>query len=278
MMPVVVGKNADGDTISFDLSKLPHLLIGGAVGQGKTRFLHGLINGLITSCSPEEVRLILFDQSGAEFVAYENLPHLAVPVLNKGSRVALVLHWAVAEMEKRLKLFARVQVRNIHEYNNREIADDELLVDIPERIPYLVIVLDEIEEVMRRFGSEVVPDIARLTAKAREAGIHLVLATQHLTSNVIIGTIKVNILGRIAFKTANARESRFLVGDSGAENLNAKGDCLCKDNDGILHQVKVPFISDDEIAVNVEQVIARYSKMDYDFKIPKAVMRKIISF
>lgn len=104
MMPVVVGKNADGDTISFDLSKLPHLLIGGAAGQGKTRFLHGLINGLITSCSPEEVRLILFDQSGAEFVAYENLPHLAVPVLNKGSRVALVLHWAVAEMEKRLKL------------------------------------------------------------------------------------------------------------------------------------------------------------------------------
>jgi len=267
-VPVVVGKNVDCCTVSFALAALPHLLVGGATGQGKTMFIHGLINGLISSRSPEEVRLILFDPKCVEFVAYANLPHLVVPVLNENARMVFALHWAVVEMEKRLKTFASVRVRNIQDYNHREIMSDEQFKDIPETVPYIVIVLDELAGLMQSCGKEVIPDIARLTAMARATGIHLVIATQHSESNVVTGTLKANIPGRIAFRTATSLDSRVLLDDSGAERLIGKGDCLYRDREGILQRVQVPFISDDEIAANVERAIAKYSATEYDIKVP----------
>lgn len=219
-----------------------HLLVGGATGCGKTMFIHGMINGLVSLRSPEEVRLILFDPKCIEFVAYAELPHLVMPVLNENSRMVYALNWAVAEMEKRLKTFASVCVRNIQDYNGREISADEQFKDVPETFPYIVIVVDELADLMLQCGAAVVPNISRLSAKARATGIHLVLATQHSGDNVVTGSIKVNIPGLIVFKTATSADSRVLLDDSGAECLIGRGDCLYRDRYGILQRVQVPFI------------------------------------
>jgi len=270
-LPVVIGKNVDGSTVSFDLAALPHLLVGGATGQGKTMFLHGLINGLVSSRSPEEVRLILFDPKGVDFAAYANLPHLTVPVVNDNKRMVSVLQWAVIEMENRLKMFTRARVRNIQDYNNRKITEDEDFKDIPKSVPYIVIVLDELADLKQACGKVVIPLIARLTAKARAAGIHLVIATRHLRCNVVSGTIKATIPGRIVFGTSTSLGSRIVLDDTGAERLIGKGDCLYRDSEGVLQRVQVPFISDDEIASNVERAIAQYSPKEHGLKFPLEV-------
>ena len=260
-LPIVVGRNVDRASVSFDLATMPHLLVGGATGQGKSMFIHGLINGLISTRSPEEIRLMLFDPKHVEYLAYTNLPHLVVPVLNENRRLGFALHWAVAEMEKRLKMFAHARVRNIREYNGRKIPADGQSKDIPERVPSVVIVLDEISDAMHSCGKEIVPNIVRLTTKARSVGIHLVLVTQLPECKVVTDTLKANIPGRIAFKTVGPLESRVLIDDSGAEGLIGKGDCLYRDRDGVLHRVQVPYISDEEIAANVERAIAKYSSL-----------------
>lgn len=260
-IPVVVGRTVDRASVSFDLATMPHLLVGGATGQGKSMFIHGLINGLISTRSPEEVRLMLFDPKRVEFLAYTNLPHLVVPVMNENRRLVFALHWAVEEMRNRLKMFASVRVRNIQEFNSRQIAADGQSKDSSERVPSIVIVLDEIADAVQSCGKEIVPAILRLTAKARSAGIHLVLATQLPECNVITGALKANIPGRIVFKTVSSVESKVLIDDSGAEGLIGKGDCLYRDRDGVLHRVQVPYISDEEIAANVERAIAKYSSL-----------------
>ncbi len=270
-VPVVIGKNVESHTVSFDLATMPHLLVGGASGCGKTMFIHDLINGLVSSRSPEEVRLILFDPKCVEFVAYANLPHLVMPVLNENSRMVYALNWAVAEMEKRLKTFASVRVRNIQDYNGREISPDEQFKDIPETLPYIVIVVDELSDLMLQCAAEVVPNISRLSAKARAAGIHLVLATQCSGDNVVTGSIKANIPGRIAFKTATPIDSRVILDESGAERLIGRGDCLYRDRYGILQRVQVPCISDDEIMANVKRAIAKYSATEYHLMAPRAI-------
>lgn len=267
-LPVVVGKNVCCAAVSFDLAAMPHLLVGGAPGQGAAMFVHSLINGLIASRSPEEVRMLLFDPIGVEFAVYANLPHLVVPVLNESLRLVVALKWAVAEMDKRLRFFATFCARNIDEYNNRNITSDEQSKDIPERVPHIVIVLGELAGVMQQCGRSVTHDIAQLTARARVAGIHLVLATQQLGPDVVTGSIKVNVPGLVAFKTANSKDSRVLLDDKGAERLIGKGDCLFRDQNGVLQRVQVPCISDAEIDSNVERAIAKYSKKEYAFKPP----------
>lgn len=270
-VPVVIGKNVESHTVSFDLATMPHILVGGASGCGKTMFIHDLINGLVSSRSPEEVRLILFDPKCVEFVAYANLPHLVMPVLNENSQMASALNWAVVEVEKRLKMFTHVRVRNIRDYNNRKINVEERFGDIPETLPYIVIIVDELSDLMLQRRAGVVPAISRLSAKARAAGIHLVIATQCSGDNVVTGSIKANIPGRIAFKTATPFDSRAMLDDSGAECLIGRGDCLYRDGEGFLQRVQVPFISDDEIAVNVERAIAKYSATGHDPKLPAIV-------
>jgi len=265
-VPVVVGKGVDGRAVSFDLAKMPHLLVGGAAGQGKTMFIHGLINGLVSSRSPEEVRLILCTPKCVEFIAYANLPHLVVPVVDGNEKMVVALRWAVAEMEKRLKTFASVRVRNIQEYNNREITEDEQFKDIPETVPYVVIVLDGFADLMQSCGEEVLSDVSRLVAKGRAAGIHLVIATQYPRDDAFSRAIKANIPGRIAFKTATSQDSLDILGDVGAECLIEKGDCLYLDTNGVLSRVQVPYISGDEIASNVIRVITRYSDKERQLK------------
>ena len=275
-LPLLFGKDAAGKDLIADLASMPHMLVAGATGQGKSVCLNSLINGLLMTKTPEELKLIMVDPKSVEFTPYASIPHLIVPVITDNKKVVFSLHWAVAEMEKRLKLFARARVRNIKDFNNRPNVsqpdmfggETEVFSDMPKTVPYIVIIIDEVADLMSTNGKEVVPDIARLTAKARAAGIHLILATQRPDAKVITGTIKANIPGRVAFKTATSIDSRTILDDGGAENLIGRGDMLFKSKDGQLIRAQGAWISDEEIA-RVIGFIEQHSNVQFDPRFAK---------
>ena len=275
-LPLLFGKDAAGNELVADLATMPHMLVAGATGQGKSVCLNSLICGLLMSRTPEQLKLIMVDPKSVEFTAYSSLPHLIVPVITDNKKVVFSLHWAVAEMEKRLKLFARAKVRNIYDYNHRpnitqtEMFGDDTAVetDMPRTVPYIVIIIDEVADLMASNGKEVTPDIARLTAKARAAGIHIILATQRPDAKIITGTIKANIPGRVAFKTATSIDSRTILDDTGAENLIGRGDMLFKGKDNILVRAQGAWISDEEIA-RITSFIEQHSSTDFDARFAK---------
>ena len=275
-LPLLFGKRADGTELVADLASMPHMLVAGATGQGKSVCLNALINGLLMTRTPEQLKLIMVDPKSVEFTAYASLPHLIVPVITDNKKVVFSLRWAVQEMEKRLKLFARAKVRNIYDFNHRLNLtqtdmfgqDSAVGSDMPKTVPYIVIIIDEVADLMASNGKEVTPDIARLTAKARAAGIHLILATQRPDAKIITGTIKANIPGRVAFKTSQAIDSRTILDESGAENLIGKGDMLFKGKDGILVRAQGAWISDEEIA-RVTAFIEQHSNTAFDDRFTK---------
>ncbi|MCK5843514.1 MAG: DNA translocase FtsK, partial [Victivallales bacterium] len=214
-----------------------HLLIAGATGAGKTVCMNSLLTGLLLSRTPEQLRLILVDPKTFEFQAYENLKHLVVPIITDPKKVTLGLRWAIKEMEKRYSLFKKVKVRDIKGFNTRAIETQEDMFgetpveerpksDIPIKLPYIVIVVDELAELMGVAQQEIEPCIVRLAQLSRAAGIHMILATQRPSVNVITGTIKANIPGRIAFRVAQGNDSRTILDSIGAEKLLGKGDML----------------------------------------------------
>ena len=272
-LPLLFGKRADGKELVSDLASMPHMLVAGATGQGKSVCLNSLICGLLMTRTPEQLKLIMVDPKSVEFTPYAAIPHLLVPVITDNRKVVFSLHWAVAEMEKRLKMFARARVRNIYDFNHRATftqtdmfgSDTEVGSDMPKTVPYIVIIIDEVADLMSQCSKEVTPDISRLTAKARAAGIHLILATQRPDAKIITGTIKANIPGRVAFKTASSVDSRTILDDSGAENLIGKGDMLFKGKDGLLIRAQGAWISDEEIA-NITDFIQEHSNTQFDEK------------
>jgi S-DNA-T family DNA segregation ATPase FtsK/SpoIIIE len=272
-LPLLFGKRADGKELVADLASMPHMLVAGATGQGKSVCLNSLICGLLMTRTPEQLKLIMVDPKSVEFTPYASIPHLLVPVITDNRKVVFSLHWAVAEMEKRLKMFARARVRNIYDFNHRATftqtdmfgQDSEVGSDTPKTVPYIVIIIDEVADLMSQCSKEVTPDISRLTAKARAAGIHLILATQRPDAKIITGTIKANIPGRVAFKTASSVDSRTILDDTGAENLIGKGDMLFKGKDGLLIRAQGAWISDDEIA-NITNFIQEHSNTQFDEK------------
>ena len=275
-LPLLFGKDAAGKELVADLATMPHMLVAGATGQGKSVCLNAIINGLLMTKTPEQLKLIMVDPKSVEFTSYASLPHLIVPVITENKKVVFSLHWAVAEMEKRLKLFARAHVRNIYDFNHRLQftqtdmfgSDSEVESDMPKTVPYIVIIIDEVADLMSTNGKEVTPDIARLTAKARATGIHLILATQRPDAKIITGTIKANIPGRVAFKTATSIDSRTILDDSGAENLIGRGDMLFKSKDGLLIRAQGAWISDPEIA-NIIKFIEQHSNVQFDQRFTK---------
>ena len=223
--------------------------------------------------TPEQLKLIMVDPKCVEFTPYSNIPHLLVPVITDNRKVVFSLHWAVAEMEKRLKLFARAKVRNIYDFNHRKSftqtdmfgQDTEVGNDMPRTVPYIVIIIDEAADLIGQCGKEVNPDIQRITQKARAAGIHLILATQRPDAKIITGAIKANIPGRVAFKTASSVDSRTILDDTGAENLIGRGDMLFRGKDGLLIRAQGAWISDEEIQ-NVTAFIEEHSHVEFDEK------------
>ena len=272
-LPLLFGKRADGKELVADLASMPHMLVAGATGQGKSVCLNALINGLLMTRTPEQLKLIMVDPKCVEFTPYASIPHLLVPVITDNRKVVFSLHWAVAEMEKRLKMFARARVRNIYDFNHRKTVtqtdmfgnDTEVGSDIPRTVPYIVIIIDEAADLIGQCGKEVNPDIQRITQKARAAGIHLILATQRPDAKIITGAIKANIPGRVAFKTASSVDSRTILDDTGAENLIGKGDMLFKGKDGLLIRAQGAWISDAEIA-SVTEFIGQHSNVQFDDK------------
>ncbi len=251
-LPLALGKDVGGRVIVADLAEMPHLLIAGATGSGKTVCMNSVLAGLLMSRTPDQMKLILVDPKIVEFAAYKDLPHLACPVITEAKKVAFGLRWAIQEMESRYKLFAKVRVRNIKDFNKRVIVkQQELFADlapvvppvegaepappppppkpeeiIPDRLPYIVIVVDELADLMLVAQAEIENQIARLAQMSRATGIHLVLATQRPSVNVITGTIKANFPSRIAFQVAQKVDSRTIIDAMGADKLLGKGDML----------------------------------------------------
>lgn len=254
-LPLALGKDVGGRVIVADLADMPHLLIAGATGSGKTVCMNSVLAGLLMTRTPDQMKLILVDPKIVEFAAYRDLPHLACPVITEAKKVAFGLRWAIQEMENRYKLFAKVRVRNIKDFNKREIIkQQELFADlapvappvegaeaepaapppppskpadlVPDRLPYIVIVVDELADLMLVAQAEIENQIARLAQMSRATGIHLVLATQRPSVNVITGTIKANFPSRIAFQVAQKVDSRTIIDAMGADKLLGKGDML----------------------------------------------------
>jgi DNA segregation ATPase FtsK/SpoIIIE, S-DNA-T family len=240
-VPLALGKDVGGKDLVGDLAKMPHILIAGATGSGKSVCINSILAGLLMSKSPDELRLIMVDPKIVEFTVFNNIPHLVVPVITDPKKVSLSLRWAINEMESRYKLFAKAKVRNIESYNNRVITQQGELFDaaspdapppekkkddLPSSVPYIVIVIDELADLMMSAGAEIENSIARLAQLSRAVGIHMILATQRPSVNVITGTIKANFPARIGFQVAQKVDSRTILDQSGADQLIGRGDML----------------------------------------------------
>jgi S-DNA-T family DNA segregation ATPase FtsK/SpoIIIE len=236
-----LGRDVAGHARAADLARMPHLLIAGATGSGKSVMVNALIASLLMRATPDEVRLILVDPKRVELVDYNGVPHLMVPVITEADRARAALKWAVAEMENRFRRFAGAAARNMTSYN-------ETRVDPADRMPYLVIVIDELADLMMRDGRTVEDPIVRLAQKARATGIHLVLATQRPSVNVVTGLIKANFPSRIAFAMASQIDSRTIIDAPGAEDLIGRGDMLFQPSD-LPRPIRLQgvFVSDREV-------------------------------
>jgi len=236
-----LGRDVAGHARAADLAKMPHMLIAGATGSGKSVMVNALISSLLCNATPNEVRLILMDLKRVELSAYNGLPHLMVPVITEPDRAKAALKWAVVEMENRYRRFAGANARNLAGYN-------ETRADPADKIPYLVIIIDELADLMMREGKNVEDPIVRLAQKARATGIHMVLATQRPSVNVVTGLIKANFPSRIAFAMASQIDSRTILDMPGAEDLIGRGDMLFQPAD-LPRPIRLQgvYVSDKEI-------------------------------
>jgi S-DNA-T family DNA segregation ATPase FtsK/SpoIIIE len=290
-IPIALGKDVYGQTLVADLAAMPHLLIGGTTGSGKSVCINCILMSLLYRFTPDELRLILIDPKQVEMQVYNKVPHLVVPVVTDPKKVMLALRWVINEMEKRYRILAKVGVRNIAGFNSRarnapmpaespqlelleavtdsDEENDEDEADevqsppirvpreddlvIPDKLPYIVVIVDELADLMQTAPADVESAVARLTAKARAAGIHLIVATQTPRREVVTGVIKTNIPARIAFQVPSGLDSRVILDENGAENLLGKGDLLYRPP-GVagFTRGQGAFVSDEEVQTVVE--------------------------
>jgi S-DNA-T family DNA segregation ATPase FtsK/SpoIIIE len=307
-IPLALGKDVYGNTVIGDLAAMPHLLVAGATGAGKSVCINSIIASILFKFSPDELRFIMVDPKVVEMQIYGKLPHLVVPVVTDPSKVVAALRWVVNEMEKRYRLFAKCGVRNFDGYNDRprpekevpvvvepEVVDetpeeepdpeaiesiaraledgelgpigggddDELDMEddeaeMPDRFPYIVVIIDELADLMQTAPADVEQNIARIAQKARAAGIHLIIATQTPRADVVTGIIKANIPSRIAFQVSSALDSRVILDTKGADKLVGKGDMLyLPPGSAKLERAQGAFVSDEEVEAIVEHCAAQ---------------------
>ena len=270
-LSVALGKDITGETIIADLAKMPHLLIAGTTGSGKSVCLNAMIISLLYNATPDEVKLLMIDPKQVEFTVYNGIPHLLVPVVSDPRKAAGALGWAVTEMLKRYKMFSEKNVRDIKGYNRLARADGS----IPP-MPQIVIFIDELSDLMMAAPTEVEDSICRLAQMARAAGMHLVIATQRPSVNVITGIIKANIPSRIALSVSSQVDSRTIIDASGAEKLLGNGDMLFNPV-GTSKPIRVQgcFLSDGEVE-NVVNFIKEQESSSYDDQVMEEIERQAV--
>ncbi|MBU6400387.1 MAG: DNA translocase FtsK [Verrucomicrobia bacterium] len=310
-IPLALGKDVYGQPIVADLAEMPHLLIAGSTGSGKSVCINGIITSLLYRFSPDQLRFVMIDPKVVELQQYNLLPHLVVPVVNDPKKVILALRWVVNEMEKRYQIFAKVGVRNIKAFNERpknkplprpepELPltakkekieansegfavelDEEIVVPrdedivIPERLSYIVVIIDELADLMLVAPADVEMAIARITQMARAAGIHCIVATQRPSVDVITGVIKANIPARIAFQVAAKVDSRTILDAMGADKLLGKGDMLyLPPGSAKLIRAQGVLITDQEIQ-NIVDFIAKQAKPSYELEIHQQLQKPV---
>ena len=257
-----VGKDISGNYIIGDISKMPHLLIAGTTGSGKSVCMNGIIVSLLYRDSPEQCRMIMIDPKVVELSIYNGVPHLLIPVVTDAKKAAGALQWAVTEMDRRYNCFETARVRDLAGYNKKASSDPDMAP-----MPRIVIIIDELADLMLVAAKEVEASIARLAAKARAAGMHLVIATQRPSADVITGVIKANIPSRIAFAVSSALESNIIMGTRGAEKLLGKGDMFYAPQGASKpKRVQGCFISDEE-AEAVAEFVKSSAEADYSQEI-----------
>ncbi len=303
-LPIALGKDIAGQPVYGDLSKMPHLLVAGATGAGKSVGLNVMLASLLFKKTPDEVRMLMIDPKVVELAVFDGIPHMLLPVVTDMKKAALSLKWAVDEMERRYQLFADAGARNVTSYNKRvdkviagELPIEKLMrskagkvrgVDengnevfheatdgespselVPEKLPYIVVVVDEFADLMMVAAKDVEACIARLAQKARAAGIHVILATQRPSVDVITGMIKANFPARMAFKVSQREDSKTILGRVGAQNLLGRGDMLMiPPGSSELKRVHSAFISEEEV-VDICDALRQQGKPKYDENILK---------
>ncbi len=251
-LPIALGKSISGEPITSDLSIMPHLLIAGTTGSGKSVCINTIILSLIYKHTPEICKFILIDPKMLELSTYEGIPHLLCPVITEAKKAASVLGWVVKEMESRYRLMTKVGVRNIDGYNEKHKV----------KMPYIVVIVDEMSDLMLVAGKEIENYIQKLSQMARAAGIHIIMATQRPSVDVITGTIKANFPTRISFQVTSKIDSRTILGEQGAEQLLGKGDMLYMSSANRITRIHAPYVSEIEID-KVNNFLRNQAEPDY---------------
>ena len=251
-LPIALGKSISGLPITGDLSSMPHLLIAGTTGSGKSVCINTIILSLLYKHSPEKCKFILIDPKMLELSTYEGIPHLLCPVITEAKKAASVLGWVVKEMENRYKLMTKVGVRNIDGYNEKHKIS----------MPYIVVIVDEMSDLMLVAGKDIENYIQKLSQMARAAGIHIIMATQRPSVDVITGTIKANFPTRISFQVTSKIDSRTILGEQGAEQLLGKGDMLYMTSANRMTRIHAPFVSEGEIE-KINNFLRNQAEPDY---------------
>ena len=253
-LPLVLGKDTSGKSMIADLTEMPHLLIAGTTGSGKTVCVNSIIMGLLYAKAPHQLRFVMVDPKMVEMAAYKGLPHMLTPVVTDVRKASITLNWLVAEMERRYQIFAQCGTRNIQAFNTRKVLPDvPENPEIPKHLPYIVLVIDELADLMAVAQDKVENAITRLAQLSRAVGIHLILATQRPSVDVITGVIKANFPARISFKVSSKVDSRTVLDINGADKLLGKGDMLfMKPGDPKPTRGQSTWVSDDEINETVQ--------------------------
>ncbi|MBT7461887.1 MAG: DNA translocase FtsK, partial [Waddliaceae bacterium] len=257
-IPLLLGKSVSGASINSDLTKMPHLIIAGATGSGKSVCMNGIIMTILMNFKPDEIKLVMIDPKKIELTPYSNIPHMVAPVITEPHEACTALKWMVKEMEWRYEVFRQVGVRNLASFNHRPANaefEDSLEITIPKKMHYIVCIIDELADLMMISSNDIEMPIARLAQMARAVGIHVIIATQRPSREIITGLIKANFPAKIAFKVASRINSQIILDETGAEALLGNGDMLFLPPDtSALTRAQGPLVHDEDIAKVIEFV------------------------